>query len=263
MPPIPRSLLAVLALAAFPAPAAIVFNEILLDPPGSDNGQEYIELRSTTGGVESMAGLTMLYIDGDGNNRGTIDMAVSLTGFSTGTNGLFLWRDGPVVLQPAPDPATVLFVQDWPDIGDLENGSFTLLLVTGFVGSVGLDLDINDDGVLDSLPWVSVVDALGFIENDGANNAAYAAALGGVNLGPFIGYNPDAFIRDSVTGEWLAGDVIGTSPGPYFVDATRNNFGATGTEMLTPGGVNIPEPSSGLLFLATGVVMGFSRGARR
>ncbi len=35
----------------------------------------------------------------------------------------------------------------------LENGTLTLLLVQGFTGALGNDLDTNDDGTLDSTPW--------------------------------------------------------------------------------------------------------------
>ena len=47
----------------------------------------------------------------------------------------------------------------------LENGTVTLLLVKGFSGAFGADLDTNDDGVLDSNPWEALFDAVAV--NDG------------------------------------------------------------------------------------------------
>jgi uncharacterized protein len=34
-----------------------------------------------------------------------------------------------------------------------ENGTVTLLLVKGFTGAVGNDLDTNNDGIFDTIPW--------------------------------------------------------------------------------------------------------------
>jgi hypothetical protein len=245
-----------LGLALFaltlPGQAAIVFNEFFVDPPGGtavpDDGREYFELRSTDGGVESMSGLTLVYLDGDGGNVGGIEMAINLSTFSTGTNGLFLWRDRNDLfpnLSPAPDPATTIHVQNFPSIGDLKNGSFTVLLVRGFLDTA-TDVDSNDDGILDLVrPWTEVIDALGFIENDGPQNVAYAAQVSGTNIGP-LAFNPDAFTRDSVTGLWLAGNVSGTDPGPYAYIPGESTFSPFANSILTPGGVNIPEPTTAL-----------------
>ena len=71
--------------------AQVQINEMLIDGPGTDNGQEFIELSGAPN--TSLTGLTLLMIEGDGANAGAIDVALSLTGFSTGSNGLFLWRD--------------------------------------------------------------------------------------------------------------------------------------------------------------------------
>ena len=37
----------------------------------------------------------------------------------------------------------------WLPANALENGTLSLLLVTGFTGALGDDLDANDDGVID------------------------------------------------------------------------------------------------------------------
>ena len=61
-------LLPVIVATTSAAHSALVLNEIFVNPPGTDNGQEFFEIRSTTGGIESMAGLTLLGIEGDGAN---------------------------------------------------------------------------------------------------------------------------------------------------------------------------------------------------
>src|SRR5439155_21010510 len=105
---------AVAGLAIAPsARADIKFNEMFLDAPGTNSVQDFIELRSTTGGVESLNNLTVIFLEGDAGGtpggNGNIDAApVSLAGQSTGTNGLFL-RDSMAsgLPSPAPDAATV------------------------------------------------------------------------------------------------------------------------------------------------------------
>lgn len=250
-----KVLLPMLLAVASTSEAAVQLNEIFLNPPNTDNSQEFIELRSTLDGVESLAGLTLLNLEGDATGGGTIEFALDLSPFSTGTNGLFLWRDNVAVISPAPAPATVVNVADWPFIGDLENGSQTFLIVAGYTGTQAQDLDPNDDGTLDIFPWTSVIDAIGFLENDPGVNRAYGLSLGFVNFGPGAAFNADVLFRDGTDRSWQGTDVAGTNPGgPYTADPTpgRSGFGATGMELLTPGNVNVtvvPEPS-GLVLLA-------------
>ncbi len=224
----------------------IIINEIFIDAPGTDNGQEFFELRSTNNDQVSLSGLTFLAIEGDGTNPGSIDFAFNLSALSTGTNGLFLWRDSATVLQPAPDAGTSVFVGDFNP--DIENGSNTFLLVSNFTGTVGTDLDTNNDGVLDTSPWSSIVDAMGLRENDGANNVVYTSSF--ITSATF---NADFLARDALTLQLMGGDVTGTSPGPYSIDFSRflHTGGFTSFNSanpgLTPGSVNIaavPEPTS-------------------
>lgn len=231
----------------------VQINEMLIDGPSTDNGQEFFELISSTPNF-SLTGLTFLSIDGDGSNAGVIDQAISLSGFSTGGNGLFLRRDSVTVLNPAPNPQTVVSVADFNP--DLENGSNTFMLVSGFTGAVNQDLDTDNDGAFDvSLPWTSVSDAIAIIENDGASNVGYADDVGGVNFPAFANFNPDAIQR--YNGAWWAFDVTGSTPGPYTNDPleTGDSTGAAvpGSWTLTPGSTNIPEPAS-LALLALGAL---------
>ena len=248
--------LATFAVAAT-SRATIQLNEIFINPPGTDNGQEFIEFLSTTGGVESLAGLTLIGVEGDGSTPGPIDFILNLGAFSTGTNGLFLWRDSAAVINPAPAPATTLNVADFAP--DIENGSQTFLLVAGFTGLLAQDLDTNNDGTLDVLPWTSVIDAIGGIENDGPLNVGYADELGFPNIGPGT-FTSDAVFRDGTTGQWQGTDVVGVNPGgPYTADpnAGQATFPATGTELVSPGNGNasvVPEPGCTALLATSGLL---------
>jgi len=81
----------------------------------------------------------VLEIEGDFYNAvtGTVDEVISLG--TTDANGLYL----------ASLPSMAL-----------ENGSITLLLVKNFTGSLGNDLDTDEDGVFDVTPWDMIVDAV-------------------------------------------------------------------------------------------------------
>jgi hypothetical protein len=229
-----------------PASAQVFINEVFVNPPGTDNGFEFIELRSLSPSV-SLSGLWFLIIEGDGTGAGTVDQALNLGAFSTGTNGLFLWRDSTTVLQPPPAPATNLHVADFTP--DLENGSQTYLLVQSFTGSVGLDLDTDNDGILDSTPWASVIDAIGYRE--AGLGTVYGAHLGFVDFPASLLFTPDVVFRLRDTLAWIAADVTGSSPGPYdfdpaeLVDILGNalNLSEFDITTATPGSANpVPEP---------------------
>lgn len=252
-----RTVSALVALCGLAAVAAadVRLSEIYTNVPGTDNGQEFFELSGTAG--QSLSNLWFIAIEGDAAASGTIDMALNLSAFSLGSNGLFLWRDAVSVIDTSlaagvqgPDAGTTLNVADFAP--DIENGSNTYLLVSGFTGSLAADLDTNNDGILDLTPWTSVVDGIGFLENDSDQvNLAYAAGLGFSNFGPNTGYNADILIRgtDNV---WYGSDVLGTNPGgAYSLDPTRNSTGLANAAdfCATPGAANL-VPAPGVLALA-------------
>ena len=55
----------------------------------------------------------------------------------------------------------------------VENGTITVLLVDGFTGAVGVDIDSDDDGQIDNEPWAAVVDAVG-VSDGGVDDRTYA-----------------------------------------------------------------------------------------
>ncbi|MEM8945366.1 MAG: PEP-CTERM sorting domain-containing protein [Planctomycetota bacterium] len=266
-----RSGLAVALLVSFAfaqaADATILINEMLINHSSSataaDQDREFIELRSTTGGIETMTGLHYIYIEGDGNNSGVVDFAFDLSALSTGTNGLAVLTDGLLAWDPAADPATpvtaVEFTNDDGGGDDLENGSSTHLIVAGYTGTPGVDLDTDNDGTLDSMPWTSVISAVGWKESSTGTENTYAAALGGIEFdGNVLGSDPDAFIAapdgnfviDSFTTD---DDTLDDGPwgigGGGALDDSNNVVVPNPAFTLTPGSANtlnvaIPEPTS-------------------
>lgn len=238
-----RAVLAGIALlAATDARAAIRLNEVFVNAPGTDDGSEFVEIRSTTGGVGALTNISLVYLDGDAS-AGSVINVVNLSGQSTGTSGILLVRDSATVLSPAPAAGTNVFVQDFNP--DLQNGTYTLLLVANFSGAVNDDLDPENDGVLNTTPWTSVVDVVGFVENDTGTNITYAVGLGGTEFPAQAGFNADVLVFDENNSVWFGADVLGTNPGPYAVDTTRvfPSIPAYQAYSLTPGARNFAPPA--------------------
>jgi hypothetical protein len=134
-----------------PDAAPIVINEFSASTTGTD--VEYVEL---LGGPSSdYSTLTILEIEGDSPNTGTVDEVIAVG--STDAAGFFL----------ANLPANAL-----------ENGTLTLLLVENFTGSLGDDLDTDDDGVLDVTPWVAVIDDVAVYDGGGTDLTYSTSTLG-------------------------------------------------------------------------------------
>ena len=233
--------------------AAIRISEFSVNPPGADNGWEWFELLSTGGGIEGLDGLSLINVEGDfGGNAGAVDKVISLNGFSTGSNGLFLWRDAATELVPARDPATTLHVQDFNP--DWENPSGTFLLVSGFTGAQGDDLDTDDNGVLDVLPWTAVLDGFGFTDG-GSTDLVYASQFGFADFAGAAAGAAGALEAYILTPDGVQRGVgiSGSNPGPYTVDDVDAELVAVGYQ-LTPGSANpvVPEPAAlGLLALSS------------
>jgi autotransporter-associated beta strand protein len=215
------------------ARATVRINEIMVDAPGTNATQDFIELKSTTPG-EDVSNLSILLVEGDAgtpNGRGNIDGVITFAGPTTGTNGLFLrhsFSTGPL---PAIDPATTVQNSGWSH----ENAAITYILVSGFTGAVNTDIDANDDGVVDNTPWTSVLDSVGVNDSDNAPDKTYGAVLGGADFSAVTqGSTPNVVLRDP-DGAFHAAAVTGVVGGPYTV--SDSDTLALGYQ-LSPGNLN-------------------------
>jgi hypothetical protein len=219
------------------ASAQVKFNEFMVNPPGSDNGKEFVELISDTPNY-SLNDVVMIVIEGDtfsGANpinpriAGTVDQIIPFTGQQTGSNRLFLQRDSATVLSPAPEAATSVLVRDFSP--DIENGAQTYLLVKLRAGStltVGTNLDPDNDGVLDVSDFEVVYDAIGVTSEqaDVPTGQLYAAQFGGKTFRNDV-FTPDAYVR-LPNGKGIVSDVLiapnGTdATGPWILDNVSFN----------------------------------------
>ncbi|MDZ4753926.1 MAG: hypothetical protein SGJ11_05450 [Phycisphaerae bacterium] len=161
-------------------PPAVQLSEIRTDQAGTDL-DEYFELIGAPG--TSLTGATYIVI-GDGPaalGSGVVEMALPLTGFVIPSDGFLLAAKASFTLTGA--------VPDYV-VGDsaliFENGdNVTHMLVWEFEGSVGTDLDTNDDGTLDSPPWTSVIDSVALQGASKTGELVYSTTIVGPN-GNFV-----------------------------------------------------------------------------
>jgi MYXO-CTERM domain-containing protein len=152
-------------LAASPALAVTFLNEIRVDQPGNDN-DEYVELIGTPG--ESVTGLTLIVIGGSATNpAGVIEEVVNFSG-TIQSSGYFVAAESTFTLGTANQTSAL----------DFQNDSITFILVSGFTGADGQDLDGNNDGILDVAPWTTELDRIALIGE--SLNVTY----GPPNVGP-------------------------------------------------------------------------------
>lgn len=135
------------------AQAQVTINEFRIDQGGADN-DEYFELWGPA--ASSLDTYTYVVIGDGSTGSGTVEAVVNLAGNSIGLTGIFVAAESTFTLGSA-DLTT--------DLAFENSDNVTHLLVEGFTGAAGDDLDTDDDGVLDVTPWTSIIDCLALLEN--------------------------------------------------------------------------------------------------
>lgn len=219
-------------------PSLLLINELRIDQSSADD-DEYVELFSIPSNA-SLDGITYLVIGDGTTGNGTLEAVVDLTGSATNGQGLFLAAESTFTLATA-DLTTTL---------DFENSdNVTHLIVSGFTGALGDDLDTDDDGVLDSTPWTTVFDAISLVEDPMGGDAFYATQLGGIDVGPDGTFVPAHVLRcltsltDVRIGEFAPLGVTDT-PGAF-----NENCTASTEVFCDPGVANEVSPSGGTIEL--------------
>ncbi len=201
------------------APSDPVINEFVANHTGSDTF-EFIEVAGNLS--TDYSEWTVLEIEGDSTGAGVIDDV-----FPVGvTNGNGLWYTG--------------FLSS-----KIENGSLTILLVEGFSGSAGDDIDTDNDGVIDFSPWARIGDSLA-IDDGGTGDLHYSPVVlsGGFDgIGFTVGGAsriPNGTDTDSVA-DWVRNDFDGEGL-PGFVGSP-----AVGEALNTPEAINQAETAAALV----------------
>jgi hypothetical protein len=138
----------------------IYFNEIRIDMPGIDT-LEFVEIAGPPGTVLDVT----LIIIGDGSaaqGSGVVERVRSLVGVTIPADGTLLVGNpalNPDVGNGAGNGGSDL-AENWIENSD----NLTFFLLRGWTGTLNMDLDTNDDGVLDLTPWSEIVDSVAVIE---------------------------------------------------------------------------------------------------
>jgi hypothetical protein len=220
-------------VAALPALAqrAPLINEFVFNHTGTDD-HEFVEIFAEPNA--DLSAYSIIGLEGDGTGAGVIDNI-----FNIGTtDAAGFWTTG------------------FLTANTLENGTLSLLLVVGFSGSLGQDLDADNDGTLDATPWSSIAGAVA-VWDGGASDWAYADTVLGPSfdgLGLTVGGAsriPNGVDTNSVA-DWMRNDFDGEGL-PGFIGTP-----VLGEALNTPGTCNmpvVPEPATLGLVAVGGLVL--------
>jgi hypothetical protein len=227
---------------------AIRINEALINPSDADDAREFIELIRLTP-TQSLEDVWLIELETDSPTaRGTVDFAMPLAAASFGSNGLLLIGENYETSTPySIPPQTGRFSLNRPLSPRIEN-SANLKLVYKFTGIVGTDYDVNNNGILDSLPWVAVIDAVALAASDEPDYISGSKVLNQGGTGVV-----DAVVRfpgnssPSSSAAWYGGEILDTGDAALdlqFQAAPNRSSNFPSGGILTPGSPNVPQPSA-------------------
>ena len=179
---------------------AVSLNEVVVNDVSTDD-REYVEICGTPG--QSLTAYTLVVIEGEGSGKGLIDVAIALTGV-VGANGLYVVGD-----------AAVACANQTMAASTLENGGETILLVLGFSGSIGMDVDANDDCVAEGSIG-TIVDGIGLALPSSGDCTYYGVPA----LGPDMGTDGTANFDVAAAGR------CGDCSGPWTIICLEGTEGA-------------------------------------
>jgi hypothetical protein len=185
-------------------PQGVILSEIRIDQPGTvPDPNEYFELKGAPG--QSLDGYTFITIGDGTGSSGVIENIVPLNGRVIAADGFLSVAESTFPGSPGFGEADVVLTGTNP-INFENSDNVTHLLVQGFTGTNGQDLDTNNDGVLDLTPWTSIADSVAMTVDAGPAPSAnevwwYSAA----RVGPDGTFVPGHIYRCTTAGTWLIG----------------------------------------------------------
>ncbi|MBM2578099.1 hypothetical protein JQC91_17465 [Jannaschia sp. Os4] len=147
-------------------PADVSINEFRISSADGGDTSNFVELKTDPGA--SLEGLTLLAVSGE-FAPGQVDAAIDLSGAVADADGIVLIANA---LNPALGEGDVA-VEGLDFFGSPQ----TFLVVEGFTGAQGDDLDADDDGTVDAAPWTSLVAGLSLEDGDDRADVNYADAV--------------------------------------------------------------------------------------
>ncbi len=176
----------------------LYLSELRFDHTGADN-DEFAEIGGAEPGA-SLDGVSYIVI-GDGAaaaGSGVIEYVATLDGFTANSNGFFVIAKSTFTL------GDIDYLDD--ALAHENSDTVTCLLVTDFTGASGDDLDLDDDGILDILPWTTILDDVALIETCDVPPTTTEWAYSANTVGPDGVYVPGGAFRCMPSGDWVIGD---------------------------------------------------------
>ncbi|MGD1927571.1 MAG: endonuclease/exonuclease/phosphatase family protein [Leptolyngbyaceae cyanobacterium] len=165
---------------------SVSLNELRISSPSaSDNDSNFVELFGEAN--TTLDGLSLVLLSGE-FEPGQVDFAFDLSGTATDENGFFLLANADIssVISQAEVDAT-----DQIAAFDFIGSPSTFLVVDGFTGQAGDDLDVDNDGVFDSAIG-TIIDSVSLIDGDSNADVNYSDTV----LGPSGTFPPAGIARD-------------------------------------------------------------------
>jgi hypothetical protein len=190
---------------------AVQLQELRTDQPDADN-DEYFEIHGY--GMPVLDGLFYIVIgDSSSGGSGVIENVTDLSGITVPESGTLLLAEDADTLGAVTDVIVNLNFENSDNV--------THLLVMNFYGAYGDDLDIDDDGVLDVMPWTEVIDGVRIIETPESGEHTY---LDVEQVGPTVdGYAPAHVYRyTSSCGNFAIGTFDPADPEAADTPGTEN-----------------------------------------
>ena len=173
-------------------------NEIRTQQPGVST-QRYVEIAGTPG--TSLDGLSFIVVGNDDFGifplrSGVIEQVVSLQGKTIPTSGLFVIGDSNYSLSVPDLVAPLAFEVD---------ANKTHMLVRDFVGLVDDDIDVDDDGVIDTTLWSSIVSDVALLATVSTDGVTGDRVYSSTVVGPDGGVFPSHVRKCPDSAEWRIG----------------------------------------------------------
>jgi hypothetical protein len=220
-----------------------LLNELDINPGGTDNPCEYVEIKGTPGAV--VENVHFVSFEGDiGSTPGVATAVITfgVPGPVLGSNGLLVVTGTQACgTRTFPAGTTVAQTTLLDNAGGaLQNGTNSFLFISSATAiTPGTDYDTNNDGTLESLPaGATVVDGVAWSDG-GAGDITYGTvvlnATGGT-IGACTRFPGNVAANSAAA--WYAGAMTGTNDANTYSATIRTaNFPADG--VLTPGAPNV------------------------
>lgn len=166
-------------------PPDLAINELRISSSGSsDNVSNFVEVFGAE--ATSLDGVSLVVLSGE-FEPGQVDFAFDLSGRTIDEDNLLLVATPDIV---SVIPQAVTEANDLLTSFDFFGSPSTFLLVDGFTGAQGQDLDGDDDGVLDS-PIGTIIDSVSLVDGDGTPDRNYSSTI----VGPDGSFAPAGIAR--------------------------------------------------------------------